>query len=113
MPSVRVKPDPVSHLDERQRAELFDVLDEFAACFSDKTGSCVVVTHRIVTTPQFVPKQMRPYRVPVAFRSEVNRQIRELLDMGSYARQSVRWRAPSSVSPRSPAACASPATTGT
>ena len=40
------------------------------------------MTHRIVTTPEFVPKQMRPYRVPIAFRAEVNRQIRELLDMG-------------------------------
>ena len=80
MPSVRVEPDLVSHLDERQRAELFEVLDEFAASFSDKPGLCDVVTHRIVTTPEFVPKQMRPYRVPVAFRMEVNRQIRELLD---------------------------------
>ena len=81
MPSVRVEPK-VSHLDERQRAELFAALDEFTACFSDKPGLCDVVTHRIVTTPEFVPKQMKPYRVPVAFRSEVNRQIRELLDRG-------------------------------
>ena len=40
------------------------------------------MTHRIVTTPDFVPKQMRPYRVPIAFQADVNRQIRELLDMG-------------------------------
>jgi len=25
---------------------------------------------------------MRPYRVPIAFQADVNRQIRELLDMG-------------------------------
>jgi len=82
MPSVRVDPEKLSHLDEGQRAKLVEVLDEFAACFSDKPGLCVVVTHHIVTTPEFVPKQMRPYRVPIAFRAEVNRQIRELLDMG-------------------------------
>ena len=35
-----------------------------------------------MTTPDFVPKQMRPYRVPIAFQADVNRQIRELLDMG-------------------------------
>jgi len=74
-PSIRVKPDQVSHLDECQRAELFEVLDEFAACFSDKPDLCDVVTHRIVMTPEFVPKQMKPYCVPVAFQSEVNRQI--------------------------------------
>ena len=58
------------------------MLDEFAECFSDKPGLCDVITHRILTTPEFVPKQMKPYRVPVAFRVEVNRQIRKLLDMG-------------------------------
>ena len=30
----------------------------------------------------FVPKQMRPYQVPIAFRADVNGQIRELLDIG-------------------------------
>jgi len=81
IPSVRVNPVKLSHLDEGQRAELVEVLDEFAACFSDKPGLCDVVTHRIVTTLDFVPKQMRPYRVPIAFRADGNRQIRELLDM--------------------------------
>jgi len=82
MPSVTVDPEKLSHLDEGQRAELVEVLDEFVACFSDKPGLCDVVTHRVVTTPDFVPKQMRPYRVPIAFRADVSRQIRELLDMG-------------------------------
>ena len=30
------------------------MLDEFAACFSDKPGLCDVVTHRIVMTPAIV-----------------------------------------------------------
>ena len=41
-----------------------------------------MVTHHIVTTPDFVPKQMRPYRVPEIFKPEVNKQIKELLDLG-------------------------------
>jgi len=82
MPSVRLEPEKLSHLDEGQRAELVEVLDEFAACFSDKPGLCDVVTHHIVTTPDFVPRHMRLYRVPIAFRADVNRQIRELLDVG-------------------------------
>ena len=72
----------VAHLDDDQRAELFQVLDEFADAFSDKPGFCDVVTHRIQTTSDFVPKQMRPYRVPVVFQAAVKRQINELLDMG-------------------------------
>jgi len=55
MPSVRVNPEKLSHLDEGQRSELVEVLDEFAACFSDKPGLCDVLSHRIRTTPEFVP----------------------------------------------------------
>ena len=55
MPSVRVEPEKLSHLNEGQRAELIEVLDEFAACFSDKPGLCDVVTHHIVTTPDSFP----------------------------------------------------------
>ena len=33
LPSVKVVPQQVEHLDEGQRAELFEVLDEFAECF--------------------------------------------------------------------------------
>ena len=82
LPSVRAESSMTEHLDERQQSELFQLLDEFADCFQEKPGLCEVVTHRIVTTPEFVPKQMRPYRVPEIFRSEVDRQIKELLDQG-------------------------------
>ena len=85
---LRVEPEKLSHLDEGQRAELVAVLDEFAACFSDKPGLCDVVTHRIGTTPDFVPEQMRPYRVPIVFQADVNRQMREPSDKG-LARPSV------------------------
>ena len=51
-------------------------------CFSDKPGVCDVVTYRIVTTPDFKPKQMRPYRVPELLKPEVDRQVTELLEMG-------------------------------
>jgi len=92
LPSIKVVPEQVEHLDEGQRAKLFEVLDEFADCFSDKPGLCHVITHRTVTTPEFVPKQMKPYRVPVEFREEVNRQIRCCWTWDLSARQLVRWR---------------------
>jgi len=50
--------------------------------FVNKPGLCDVVEHHIVTTPQFVPKLMRPYRVPELLKLEVDRQINELLDLG-------------------------------
>jgi len=69
LPSVRF-PQKKSH-----------ILGDFDDAFSDKPGFCDVVTHRMQTSPDFVPKQMRPYRVPVVFQA-VKRQISELLDMG-------------------------------
>ena len=82
LPSRRVDQDQLAHLDVSERAQLCQLLDEFADCFVDKPGLCDVVTHRIQTTPEFVPRQVRPYRVPAVFKEEVDRQIADLLSMG-------------------------------
>ena len=62
--------------------ELLHLSDEYADCFSDKSVLFDVVTHHIVTTPDFGSKPMRPRRVPEVFRLKVNRKVRELLDPG-------------------------------
>jgi len=77
LPSVRFAEEKVAHLAPEQRRELFNLLDEFAEQFSDHPGRCDTVLHRIQTTADFVPREMRPYRVP-----EVDRQIQDLLDKG-------------------------------
>ena len=71
----------MKHLDSGQRDELLRLLDEFSDCFTDKPGLCEVVSHRIRTTSDFTPRQMRPYRVPELLKKEVDRQVHELLDM--------------------------------
>ena len=81
-PSRRLEAADIQHLEPQQRSDLLSLLDEFSDCFAGASGRCDVVTHRIVTTPYFVPKHMRPYRVPEIFRAEVNKQIKELLDQG-------------------------------
>ena len=73
--------DKLAHLDVSERAQLCQLLDEFADCFVDKPGLCDVVTHRIQTTPEFVPRQVPSYRVPAVSKEEVDRQIAELLSM--------------------------------
>ena len=80
MPSVRVEPVKVQQRDESQRSESLEV----SAFFPDKPGLCVVVAHRVVATPEFTPKQMKPHSVPVALRSEGNRRI-------SWRRKEDRW----------------------
>ena len=80
--SQRVENDKVEHLQPNQRQQLLQLLDEFTEQFDDRPGRCDAVMHRIQTTDGFVPRQMRPYRVPDAFKPEVDRQIQDLLDKG-------------------------------
>jgi len=82
VPSERIEEARLAHLSPEQRRELLQLLDEFKDLFSDRPGLCDTVVHRIQTTVDFVPRQMRPYRVPEAVKPEVDRQISELLDMG-------------------------------
>jgi len=82
LPSVRVTEEKVAHLAPEQRRDLFNLLDEFSEQFSDHPGRCDTVVHRIQTTADFVPRQMRPYRVPDAVKPKVDRQIQDLLDKG-------------------------------
>jgi len=80
--SARIEEDKLSHLDNQQRGELLQLIDEFSDRFTDKPGLCEAVVHHIQTTADFVPLQMKPYRVPEVYKPEVDRQIDELLRMG-------------------------------
>ena len=82
LPSQRVNQDKLTHLSVSKRTQLCQLLDEFADCFVDKPGLCDVITRRIQTTSEFVPRQVRLYRVSAVFKDEVDRQIAELLSMG-------------------------------
>ena len=80
-PSERVSADRLTHLNAEQCSDLLSVLDEFTICISDRPGLYTGAVHRIETTAEFKPKQMRAYRVPEMFKPDVEKQIRELLDM--------------------------------
>jgi len=58
------------------------VLDEFADVFTERPELCKVGQHEIPVTPDFKPKRLKAYRVPEVLKSEVARQIQELLDLG-------------------------------
>jgi len=80
-PSARIEETKLEHLDPQLRQQLLQLLDEFADRFSDKSGLCEATVHRIRTTSEFVPRQMRPHRVPDKFKPEVDLQIAKLLEM--------------------------------
>jgi len=81
--SARVDGAKLEHLDpQQQQQQLLTLLDEFADRFRDKPGLCDAAVHRTRMTSDFVPRQMRPYRVPYKFKPEVDRQFTELFEMG-------------------------------
>ena len=50
--------------------------------FSEKTGFHPYVEHEIKISEEFKPKRLRAYKVPELLKPEVDRQIKELLDLG-------------------------------
>lgn len=82
LPSKLVDKETLNHLTATERDQLLCLLDEFCDCFSEVPGLCDKVQHSIHTTPDFVPKRTRAYRVPEVLKVEIERQIDELLRLG-------------------------------
>ena len=80
--SAKLESHKIAHLALEQRRDPLRVLDDFADQFVDSPGQCDAAVYRIQTTADFVPRQMRPYRVLDAVKPKVDRQIQELLDHG-------------------------------
>ena len=82
LPSSMIDPAKVSHLTELERSQLFEVLDRYPTVFSDKPGFCSLVEHEIKISADFKPKRLRAYKVPELLKPEVDRQIKEMLQLG-------------------------------
>ena len=82
LPSQKIDPAKLAHLSDEQRNELLAILDQYHECFSDQPGFCDLMQHEIHVTENFKPKRLRAYRVPESLKPEVERQIREMLDLG-------------------------------
>jgi len=82
LPSKRLDPAAIAHLELHQQRQLLEVLDRYPDVFCDEPGLCTLVQHDIPLTADFRPKRMRAYRVPERLKPEVDRQLRELRDLG-------------------------------
>jgi len=82
LPSSRVDPSKLEHLNFEQKQQFLSLLDEFADVFVEQPGLCKIGMHEINVTPDFKPKRLKAYRVPELLKAEVARQIQELLDLG-------------------------------
>jgi hypothetical protein len=83
LPSKRIPPEKLAHLDTRRQLELLEVLDRFSQVFSEVPGLCELVEHRIPISDEFQPKRLKAYKVPEQLEAEVfSRQISELWRLG-------------------------------
>ena len=82
LPSQKIDSNRIGHLHVKQQRELFNVLDKYSECFSDKPGLCTIVEHEIPVAADFIPKRLPAYRIPENLKSSVNAQIKSLLDQG-------------------------------
>jgi len=81
-PSEKIKAESVAHLSATQRAELLDLVDRYADCFSDKPGFTTAAEHHIKLKPGFKPTRLHSYKVPDRLKPEVSKQIDEMLKLG-------------------------------
>lgn len=70
------------HIDEKQRQQLEDLFHSCPGVFGSKIGRCKIGAHKIELMEGGQLKQSCPYKVPMAYRGEMDRQIGELLEMG-------------------------------
>ena len=82
LPSSKIDPDKVRHLSNIEKQQLFAILDQYPEVFSEKPGFCPLIEHEIKVTSDFKPKRLRAYKVPELLKPEVERQIREMLELG-------------------------------
>ena len=82
LPSTKIDSAKLNHLTVEQKRGFLAVLDEYPQVFSEKPELCKVGVYVIHVTPDFKPKKLKAYKVPVVLKSEVARQIQELFDLG-------------------------------
>ncbi|GFW79902.1 transposon Ty3-I Gag-Pol polyprotein [Trichonephila clavipes] len=74
--------DSSAGLENSQKHQLVDLLSKFSDVFSSVPGFAKVKGHSVSLKPDFVPKKLKPYHIPISRREEVNKQINELLQLG-------------------------------
>ncbi len=66
------------------------MLSRYPQVVKDTSGRTNQVTHRIRTT-DCIPVRQKPYRIPQAYREEVNKELEEMEQSGIIAKSKSEW----------------------
>ncbi|GFY61102.1 retrovirus-related Pol polyprotein from transposon 297 [Trichonephila inaurata madagascariensis] len=91
--------DSSAGLENSQKHQLADLLSKFSDVFSSVPGSAKVKGHSVSLMLGFVPKKLKPYRIPIALQEKVNKQINDLLQLGLIEPSESEWAHPILVLP--------------
>src|SRR3989441_2472643 len=72
----------LSYLDEEKSKQLKDLLYKHRLVFNNRPGTCNVSPHEINLVDGFKPKALKPYRIPETLKTEVDKQVNQLLEDG-------------------------------
>src|SRR6218665_494505 len=89
------KCDPCTILERRSKySYLVTILNKYQDRFTEKTELCTLVEHEIELKPDFRVKEFAAYRIPFAYRPEVERQIQDMLQQGIIKPSTSRMASP-------------------
>ena len=80
--ALSIDAEQINHLSTEEQGQLLTILNKYQDRFTDKTGLCTLVKHEIELKPDFRVKEFATYRIPFAYRPEVERQIQDMLQQG-------------------------------
>ena len=91
---LNIDPEQINHLSAEQQRQLLAILNKYQDRFTEKTGLCTLVEHEIELKPDFRVKEFAAYRIPYAYRPEVERQIQDMLQQGIIKPSTSRMASP-------------------
>ena len=64
LPSKKIDPATINHLNPEQQTELLVLLDKYRECFSGVAGFTDAITHTITLKSDFKPRRLHAHRTP-------------------------------------------------
>ena len=80
-------------LGAEQRNQLGELLEHFPNLTKNQPGQTPLLTHSIPTGTAR-PTQLKPYRIPIAYREKVEQELREMDHDGIIEKSSNEWASP-------------------